>query len=158
MIIQNTYTDTISIDLSEVFGRIINISAKDADRIQTPVVTLSVTEDDYPMFRDVADKVSVQLISRLSDVLGEHGITTDWPLFDVELKKEAITLKGLHIIDKGINDAFTYGVLADMQMGLMGYEQLMMANTIRYEDALKMVATASTYRRGSKISIKPRML
>lgn len=158
MVIQDTYTDTISIDLSEVFGKVINISARDAERMQTPVLTLAITEDDYPAFRDVCDRVVARLMSRMEHIFTDNNIVIDWPILNIEIKRELIKLTGLHIIDKAVEDAITYAVMEDLQAGLAGYEGIRQLNIERYEKALSSVAVAASFRGNTKISIKHRAL
>lgn len=151
MVIRDDHKDTISIDLSELFGKVMTFSAKDAERMQpdNPALILVMTYKDDAEFRTYVDKVVMDMTSRIAHLLDQGSIVKDWPYLNIEFSTGCLNPSGLHIIDEAMQSALTYGVLSEYQAGAPGYEIAEQANKDKYAHALGALSASSLYRRQS---------
>ncbi len=151
MVVREDDKDIITIDLSEVYGKVITFSAKDAERMQPedPALILVMTHRDEAEFKTYVDKVVMDVMPRIAHLLDRGSIANEYPVLQIELDKDTIKSSGLHIIDEALQGALTYGVLMEYQAGAPGYEMAVQANSERYKHFLGALAASSQYRKQS---------
>ncbi len=150
--------DVIVTDLEMVFGRVVLLSAYQAEKsidINSPVV-LVMGQEDTPLFLAHLDPVLADIKPLLVNRLEEDGIEVTDTDMSIHLKKDVITKEGLYLIDKALYEALTSGVLSNYQAGAPGYEGVQAYNQNRYEDALAQIASAGAYRASNKTNITQR--
>lgn len=152
MIIKDEDKDIIRIDLEEVFGKVIEWSAHDSDRLnlENGVKILVISPNDGAIFQTLVDMVVMDVTGRLSDKLDTDGILVEMPNLDVNIKQDAINQEGLRIINEAIQLALTTGVLSYHQSGMPGYEPVQYANRQKYTHALNTISASQAYRMESQ--------
>jgi hypothetical protein len=151
MIIHDEDRDIIRIDLEEVFGKVIELSANDADRLNAGdgVKILVLSPTDGAIYQSLVDMVVMDITGRLADKLYEEGIDIKMPNLNVNIKKDSINKDGLKIIQEAVQVALTTGVLSYFQQGMPGYSEVQQANRFKYMHALNTMAAAQAFRMDS---------
>lgn len=148
MIIYEEDKDLIKIDLEELFGKVIELSARDADRLnlEEGVKILVLEPRDGAIFQSLIDMVVMDITGRLANNLDDDGIEIDMPDLILNIKKDNINQEGLRIIKEALQVALTSGVLSYYQSGMPGYQIVEEANKRKYAHALNTMAAAQAYR------------
>ena len=158
MIERHEDKDVITVDLEAVFGRVVMLSAYQAEKSiegDNPVV-LVMEAVDTPLFLAHLDPVVADIKPLLISRMDGQGMTVTNTEIIIELQKDVISKEGLEIIDRALPDALTSGVLAGYQSGARGYERVAEHNGQRYREALKQVSHAGTFRTRPKDKIRIR--
>jgi len=155
--------DVIKIDLQQLFGKVIQFSADDAERIiqadTDPSIVFVLSHRDHSVFRTHVDTVIMDITPKLSYMLYEDGsIVTGEEFLQVEIKKDLLKQNGLMVLDEAIQLALTTGILSYFQMGAPGYQHIQQANKEKYQHARGMIASATAYRRPGKTKVTQRFL
>jgi hypothetical protein len=148
MIIHDEDRDIIRIDLEEVFGKVIELSANDADRLNAGdgIKILVLSPSDGAIYQSLVDMVVMDMTGRLSNKLYEEGMSIEMPNLDVNITQDSISKDGLKIIQEAIQIALTTGILSYYQQGMPGYGEVQNANYAKYQHALNTMAAAQAFR------------
>ena len=160
MIIHEEEYDLIRIDLEEVFGKVIELSANDAERLihTDPILILVLRPDQGAIFQTLVDTVVMDITGRLSDKLDDDGIEVEMPYLNIYIKQESVSQEGLRIINEAVQLALTTGTLSYFQAGAPGYEVVEHANKNKYQHALNTMAAAQAFRNNQRVRITQRPL
>lgn len=147
MVIDNVIRHSID----ELFGKVIEMSAKEADRLnlEDGVKILVLSPGDGPVFLSLVDLVVMDMTGRLAGKLDDDGIKIEDGNLDVYIKEDTVNMDGMRIINEAVQVALTSGVLSYYQAGMPGYEILEQANNKKYLHALNTMAAAQAYRMDS---------
>ena len=140
--------DVIEINLEEIFGEVIYLTAHDAEKTipEANPLLLVMTQNDVPIFLKHLDTVVSEMTPHLLERMTGQGITVTDLLFTAEFVKDEISKEGLEITDKAIHRAMVSGILAKYQYGAPGYEPMHLSNKEDYKEALNQLANAVFYR------------
>ena len=143
-----TEDNIIRHSIEELFGKTIEMSAKDADRLnlEDGVKILVLSPDDGAVFLSLVDLVIMDITGRLAGKLDEEGIKIEDNNIDIYIKEDSINRDGMRIVNEAVQVALTCGVLSYYQSGMPGYEILEQANNKKYMHALNTMAAAQAYR------------
>ncbi len=140
--------DVVTINLEEVFGRVVMLSAYQAERSfkEDDPLLLVMNQTDIPVFLAHLDPVKGSLFPPLALRIHEDGIQISEDTFTVNLQKGVMTLEGLMSLEKYIGEALVYGVLSNFQAGARGYEAIQYNNANSFSEAIKAIENVLTYR------------
>ena len=178
MLIIRAEVDLIIIDLEEAFGKIIRFSALDASKIPSkehPDRILVISPEESDIFLTYIDKIisdiSPHVIPHLdretweeiSDLVGEEEIDEELQNNQVivaSFTKEVMTKEGLKLVGEALDRALTEGVLSQWEEGYEAYAYLQQVHERNYQDAVRQITNAVTYRvqRKHRLRITPRTL
>ncbi len=150
--------DVITIDLEKVFGRVVMLSAYQAEKAideEHPVV-LVMGQEDTPLFLAHLDPV-------IADIRGlftyrTEGVTREDDDLVIEIKKNHISSEGLNALAPVLFECIARGVLAQFQTGAKGYRFVQEDNERKYGEMLKQAAAIAAFRSDKKQRITSRFL
>ncbi len=150
--------DVITIDLEKVFGRVVMLSAYQAEKAldEDNPVLLVMGQEDTPLFLAHLDPVIADIRGLFSYRL--NGIDREEDDLVLDIKKDHIDKDGLTTLSLVLFDCLVSGVLARYQAGARGYRYVQQDNQQQYEHQLKQAAAVAAFRSEKKQVITKRFI